>query len=82
MLQCHTSVYNVSPSPEANLQGVLCVLTPSHWFDPSFNVALTFHNNLIDVSGLDKSGVRTPGTTRKTFWATRIRGLVARQTTC
>ena len=32
-------------------------------------------------TGLDKSGVRTPGTTRKRLWATRIRGLVAQWTT-
>ena len=28
-------------------------------------------------SGLDKSGFRKPGTTRKGYWATRFRGLVA-----
>ena len=64
MLQCHTSVYNVSPSPQANLQGVLCVLTPSHWFDPSFNVALTFRYNLIDVymiSPVDYLHTNRPG---------------------
>ena len=33
------------------------------------------------LSGLDKSGVRTPGTTKKSFWATRIWGLVAQWTT-
>ena len=32
-------------------------------------------------TGLDKSGVRTPGTTRKRFWATRVKRLVARWTT-
>ena len=31
-------------------------------------------------SGLDKLGVQTPGTTRKRFWVTRIRGLVAQCT--
>ena len=37
--------------------------------------------NLHPCTGLDKSGVRTPGTTRKRFWATRLRGLVAQRTT-
>ena len=37
--------------------------------------------DLSSPAGLDKSGVQTPGTTRKRFWANRIRGLVAQWTT-
>ena len=33
------------------------------------------------ISGLDKSSVRTPGTTIKRCWATTSKGLVARRTT-
>ena len=33
------------------------------------------------LAGLDKSGVRTPGTTIKRCWATRSDGLVAQRTT-
>ena len=55
-------------------------LTPKvYCWDSAFLVH--FYKNISSDAGLDKSDVRTPGTTRKRFWATRIRGLVAQCTT-
>ena len=39
------------------------------------------YHQIAHITGLDKSGVRTPGTTRKRCWATRFGGLVAQRTT-
>ena len=56
---------------------------PRFWRSPPLLCASVWQWVAIQYlsAGLDKSGVRMPGTTRKRLWATRVRGLVAQRTT-